>query len=101
MQVMLGSLCPSERTRWAGRNHGCYQSAEMDDTIAGLRSAIDPSEQEPLWRRMAQIHTQELPLLPLYFNVQVVIFREGVTGIKGDTKPRTSSMWNVHEWGLL
>lgn len=100
MQVVYGPLCPSERNRWSGRNHGCYQSAEMDGTIELLRSTINPAEQQQLWRQMVRILTQELPVLPLYFNVQVVIFREGVTGIKGDTKPRTSSMWNVAEWDV-
>lgn len=100
LQVIYGGLCPTERTRWAGRNHGCYQSAELDRTVDRLRSTIDPEEQRSLWRSMVRLHTEELPVLPLYFNVQVVIFREGVVGIKGDTKPRTSSMWNVAEWDI-
>jgi peptide/nickel transport system substrate-binding protein len=100
LQVMYGPLCPSDRSRWSGRNHGCYQSAEMDRAIDGLRTTIEPLEQHRFWREMAKLHTEELPLLPLYFNVQVVLFREGVTGVRGDTKPRTSSMWNVAEWRL-
>ncbi|HEY3115937.1 MAG TPA: peptide ABC transporter substrate-binding protein [Chloroflexota bacterium] len=100
LQVMYGRLCPSEQTRWSGRNHGCYQNPEMDRVIDGLNRAIDPADQQRLWSDMVRIQTQELPVLPLYFNIQAVLFREGVTGVKGDTKPRTSSMWDVADWDI-
>ncbi|MBM2813238.1 MAG: hypothetical protein HW416_3997, partial [Chloroflexi bacterium] len=92
--------CSSEANRWTGPNHGCAWSAESDKTIDALLVAIDAREQRRLWRDFVQYHTDQLPMLPLYFNPQSMIFREGVTGVKGETRPRTSPTWNVAEWDV-
>jgi hypothetical protein len=34
------------------------------------------------------------------FNPAITLFRDGVTGVKGDTHPSTSATWNVAEWDL-
>lgn len=100
LQVLWSQLCPTEQTRWNGRNHGCYQNPRMDQTIDSLKTAIDPTEQRRLWSEMVKIYTDELPVLPLYFVVQVMVFREGVSGVKGDTRPRTAPTWNAQEWDV-
>lgn len=100
LQRVHGSSCPSEQSRWSGGNRGCYQNAEMDRTIDALTIAVDPVDQRRLYRELIRLQTEELPVLPLYFNVQVTVFREGVVGVKGDTNPRTSLTWNVDEWDV-
>ena len=30
----------------------------------------------------------------------LTLFRDGVTGVKGDTKPRTTISWNIAEWDV-
>ncbi|MBM2811411.1 MAG: hypothetical protein HW416_2170 [Chloroflexi bacterium] len=100
LNVLYGQLCPTEQTRWNGRNHGCYQNPRMDQIIDSLKSAIDPPDQQRGWREMVQIYTEELPVLPLYFVVQVMVFRDGVSGVRGDTRPRTAPTWNAHEWDV-
>jgi peptide/nickel transport system substrate-binding protein len=91
--------CPTD-PRWVGPNHGCYRIAEMDRIIDNLQGAIDPSEQRRLYRELVKWQTEELPAYPLYFNPQALILREGVTGVKGDTNPRTAPTWNVAEWDV-
>jgi ABC-type transport system substrate-binding protein len=68
--------------------------------VDDLRSAIDPAEQRRFYREMARLQTTDLPVLPLYFNVEVTLFREGVVGIRGNTMPKTSLVWNVLEWDV-
>jgi hypothetical protein len=29
-----------------------------------------------------------------------MVFREGVSGVKGDTRPRTAPTWNAQEWDV-
>lgn len=103
-QSTVGSLyrteCGSEANRWSARNRGCYQNADMDRVVDSLRSALDPTEQRRLYRDLVKMHIEELPLIPLYFNVQATLFREGVVGVRGDTRPRSSYMWNVETWEL-
>lgn len=101
LQVLYGGLCPTEQTRWSGRNHGCYQNPAYDRVVDGLKVAIEPAEQRRLWRDLVSTYTTDLPVLPLYFVVQVMVFREGVVGIRGDTRPRTAPTWNAFEWDTL
>jgi peptide/nickel transport system substrate-binding protein len=95
-----GPNCPTEESRWGGANWGCYQNSAYDRVIDEVRSAIDPREQQQLYREWVRIFTDELPALPLFFGQDVTIFREGVTGVKGETRPRISSTWNVTEWDV-
>lgn len=92
--------CPSDQNRWSGANHGCYRNPENDRLIDALQVAIDEADQRQLYRDLVRLQTEDLPYYPLYYNPQAMIFREGVTGVKGDTKPRTAVTWNVSEWDL-
>ncbi len=94
------SACPSDATRWAGNNRGCYQNPAADRAVDGLLRSIDPAEQRGLWRDLVRIQIQEVPVLSLYYYVQGTIFREGVTGIKGENRPTISATWNVTEWDV-
>jgi len=95
-----GPNCPSEQTRWTGLNSGCYQSPEHDRIIGTIGSTIEPNRLRDLWRDLVKHQSEELPVLPLFFNVTISLFREGVTGARGDTKPRTNMTWNVYEWDV-
>jgi len=95
-----GPACPTEQTRWVGTNQGCYQNPELDGIVDALSIAIDPAEQRRLYEQRFRIETGELPELPLYFDVQVHLFRQGVRGVKGETNPATSVSWNVAEWDV-
>ncbi|MBM2812355.1 MAG: hypothetical protein HW416_3114 [Chloroflexi bacterium] len=97
---VYGPNCPTEQSRWVGGSLGCYQNAQNDRPIDGLQTAIDPVRQRDLFRELISVQTQELPALPLYYNVSVTLFREGVTGVLGSTVPRTSFTWNVADWDL-
>ncbi|HZT09350.1 MAG TPA: peptide ABC transporter substrate-binding protein [Chloroflexota bacterium] len=92
--------CPGDANRWTGPNHGCYQNPEFDRLLDGLQSAIEPNDQRALYRSLVRIQTEDLPVFPLYFNPQAMIFREGVVGIRGDTQPRTAMTWNAGEWDV-
>lgn len=97
---LYGPNCPTQESRWAGNNRGCWQDAAMDRINDGLGTAVDPTEQRRLYGELVKSLTEKLPVLPLYFSVQVVLFREGVTGVKGDTRPSGSETWNVAEWDV-
>ena len=94
--------CPTEESRWAGTNRGCYQSPEMDRLVDGLLgTAIDPADQQRLYRDLVRSQTEDLPVLPLYFNPNMRIFREGVTGVRGDARFSGGATWNVADWDVL
>jgi peptide/nickel transport system substrate-binding protein len=92
--------CPTDQNRWSGANHGCYRNPEHDRIVDALQIAIDESEQRRHYRDLVRLATEDLPYYPLYYNPQAMILRDGVTGVKGDTKPRTAMTWNVTEWDV-
>lgn len=89
--------CPSESNRWIGNNRGCYRNAATDQVIERLFVSIDPGEQRTLFRELVQTQTQDLPLLPLFFDVSAWIMREGITGPRLSSE-KGSLLWNVREW---
>ncbi len=95
-----GLSCPTEAKRWVGWNRGCYQNPERDRVTNAMKVAIDPAEQRPLFRDLARIESEDLPGLPLYFNIQLTVFRDGVTGVKRNTIPKTTATWNIEEWDV-
>ncbi|HEY3116438.1 MAG TPA: hypothetical protein VGK54_06830, partial [Chloroflexota bacterium] len=97
---IYGANCASEENRWNGNNRSCYQNPAVDRVDERLQKSIDPSEQRQLYGELARLLNTDLGLLPLYFSVQAMVFREGVTGVKGDTRPSTSETWNIAEWDL-
>jgi peptide/nickel transport system substrate-binding protein len=98
--ILTSAECPSEQTRWVGRNRGCYLNPQADRIVDGLNRAIDPADQRPLYRDFARLITEELPILPLYFPVRVTLFREGAAGVKGRAMPSGGETWNIHEWDI-
>src|SRR5581483_5903072 len=100
LKRLYGRDCPTEQTRWQGGNRGCYQNEAMDRVVDALLRAIDTDERRELYRQLIRSETEEVAVLPLYFNINVAIFREGVRGVRGDTSPRTSVSWNAADWDV-
>jgi ABC-type transport system substrate-binding protein len=99
LERLWGRRCPSEANRWVGINTGCYQNPDHDRVVDALRTEIDSARIPGLWRELVTIQTTELPLLPLFYLINVQLYREGVTGIKGDTA-MTPLTWNIAEWDI-
>jgi len=91
--------CPSEQNRWIGNNRGCYQNAANDRVIDALRIAIDPDEQRRLYRDLIKGQTEDLPVLPLYFDVSAWLLREGIVG-PNVTSEKSGLLWNVETWDI-
>jgi ABC-type transport system substrate-binding protein len=100
LRRVSGRDCPTEASRWVGGSLGCYQNAEMDGIIDRIAVETDRGEQRRLWRDLVRIQSEDLPVLPLFFSVFVTLFRDGVTGVRGPSKPSTRATWNAAEWDL-
>jgi peptide/nickel transport system substrate-binding protein len=97
----LSTVCPAAENNWAGNtNRGCYKNPEWDRLSAAMGVAIDANTQRQLWRGMAGIYTSDLPSLPVFFYLDTTIFRDGVSGVKGETTPRSSTTWQIGEWDV-
>jgi len=92
--------CPSEQNGWTGQNYGCYTNPAADQMIDRLKAVIDPEDQRRPYQELARLQTEELPFLPLFFNINLTVFRQGITGVKGDARPEGGVTWNIAEWDI-
>jgi peptide/nickel transport system substrate-binding protein len=100
LRRMEGRECPRAETQWIGSALGCYQNPQMDRVVDALQQAIDPGEQRRLWREATEIHAVEQPVLPMFFALLVVLFRDGVTGPRPHPLAQTELTWNIAEWDI-
>ncbi|MBM2811191.1 MAG: hypothetical protein HW416_1950 [Chloroflexi bacterium] len=100
LRRMESKECPRLQTRWVGTNIGCYQNPSLDRLVADVRSALDTSDQRRLWREIVRFQTEQLPILPMFFNLSITLFREGVSGVKGNAQPPIGATWNIAEWDI-
>jgi peptide/nickel transport system substrate-binding protein len=98
---LTAAECGTEASRWLGSNTGCYRSSALEPIIKELTQSIDPNRQRPLYQQWARTVSQELPLLPMYYTVNISLWREGITGVRPPTVPNTRQMWSVHEWEIV
>jgi peptide/nickel transport system substrate-binding protein len=96
----LSSQISAESNRWRLANTGGYSNPEVDRLIDQWRATLDPSQ---LVGRTAELHKlllDELPALPLYYQVEVFAFRKGLNG-PGTFSPRgRNATVDIHTWTL-
>jgi peptide/nickel transport system substrate-binding protein len=95
---------PTADNRWTGTNRGGYASAQWDDLATHVMAALDEPTRLDFERRMLQLYTTELPLLPLMYTLEEVPVGGGLTGVAAYTGvPRSATIlltWNIHEWDV-
>lgn len=101
MDAVRGPSCTAEENRWTGSNRGCYQNPSLDRVIEAMTVAIDEADQRRAYRDLTRIYSEELPILPLYFSMGIYLFRDGVQGVKGNSRPRISPTWDIADWDVV
>jgi peptide/nickel transport system substrate-binding protein len=78
---------------WA--NSTGYSNKEVDALLDKARALQDNAERAPLYAKMQQIITDELPYIHLFFAVQYMAYREGVHNFTWvpDLIPRFRDVW--------
>jgi peptide/nickel transport system substrate-binding protein len=66
----------------AGANRGRYRSAPADRLIDAARVEPDLQQQAVLYRQLQRLLHQELPYVPLWYEDQLAVLREGVVGYR-------------------
>ncbi|MEF3273135.1 MAG: peptide ABC transporter substrate-binding protein [Chloroflexus sp.] len=89
---------PSEANNWTGNNFAGWCFFEANEAINTATTSLDPEEQKAAYLRQQQLFTQELPVLPLFQRIDLLIARRGVSGWRLD--PTAPFTWNMSEWRL-
>ena len=88
---------PNEENNYSGSNYIGFKNSEMDRLIDEVEVELDSEKRKPLWARIQQIYTDELPALPLYFRVEPYIIPKWLKGIEPTGNSTTSTHW-VEYW---
>jgi peptide/nickel transport system substrate-binding protein len=85
--------------RWAGSNRSGWSHPEFDRLYNSMVTTLDDAEMERSALAMLKMASEDLPLIPMYYELATVGHAVGLMG----PKPRTgggshSNTWNVHEW---
>ncbi|WP_031457972.1 peptide ABC transporter substrate-binding protein [Chloroflexus sp. MS-G] len=89
---------PDEANNWTGNNFAGWCFFEANEQINTATTSLDPSEQVAAYIRQQQLFTQELPVLPLFQRIDVLIARSGLSGWQLD--PIAPFTWNIASWRL-
>jgi peptide/nickel transport system substrate-binding protein len=99
MTYMVTAQVSRAETRWNGQNRGGWSNAEFDRLQDAFLTTLDPAERLTLLGQELAMLSEQLPLLPLYFNPGVVAYPSVVRGVNLKAGDGEVS-WNVHEWEL-
>lgn len=89
---------PGEANNWTGNNFAGWCFFEANEAINTATTALDPETQKAAYLRQQQLFTQELPVLPLFQRIDVLVARDGLSGWRLD--PIAPFTWNISEWQL-
>ncbi len=98
-RLFPSSEIPSPRTRWAGNNASRWSNPEMDELVERYLVTIPERERMEIVERIMLLANEELPLYPLFFNVEPTMIAHRLVNVGGRSSPGTQA-WNAHEWDV-
>ncbi len=96
LQLWSCSAVPSEINGWVGNNFAGWCTRDADFAVKRAATSLDSAEQKAQYAAQQVLFTKELPSLPLFQRLGVVITNPQVTGVLPDAlAPLT---WNIASW---
>jgi len=90
---------PRAENRWVGSNRGGWTNPEFDRLAGAVNATLDRNQRAQTFVEMGRLFSEELPVIPLYFQPSVTAFANSLTG-PAPVAPDTAIDWNLHEWQL-
>ncbi len=70
-QILGSDQIPSAENNWSGTNYTGWRNAVVDEGIKTVETELDPTKRQVAWAAMQRAYAEELPVLPLFFRVEV------------------------------
>jgi hypothetical protein len=77
---LLSKNIAGPANRWLGRNSSGYSNATADEIQDRLAMTIEPAQRIALHRHLLQVVMDELPIMPLRWNIKAAFVLRGVKG---------------------
>ena len=91
------SLIPGPENNWRGSNRGAWSNADYDRIVNTFSNTLDRSQRDQLIVQAAKVITENLGVMPLFFNPAAWAWPSSVQGVN-IIAPTTEPTWNIHEW---
>ncbi|MFQ3632715.1 peptide ABC transporter substrate-binding protein [Roseiflexus sp.] len=96
LQLWSCAAVPNESNRYRGENFAGWCFRDADRAVRTADTTLDPAERAEAYLRQQQLWTQELPAIPLFQRLSVVVAAPDVRGIAPDALAPVT--WNVSAW---
>ena len=90
---------PSAENRWTGNNGGGWFNAEYDRLAEAFATNLDQNQRNQLMVDMGRVLSDQVPIVPLYYNLDVVANTASLRGVL--VAPDGSIGFNVHDWEMI
>ena len=87
---------PNASNGWTGNNFPGWCFYEADKAIRVATTSLRREERAAAYLRQQQLFTQEIPVLPLFQRVDLVLANPSLTGVGAD--PTAPFTWNIATW---
>jgi ABC-type transport system substrate-binding protein len=99
LETLSSGQVPTERNRWRGANRPGWSNGDYDRLWESFNTTLKRPERNKIVVQMMQVLADELPYIPLFYNLSVQSWLSTLKGPTGGT-PETLPYWNLHEWEL-
>ncbi len=89
---------PSAENAYNGQNSPGFSNAEMDSLCHAIPTELDRAKRVAMLKRTQAILAEELPVLPLYYRVDVSAVKDGVQNWKPTGINLSQITWNAAQW---
>jgi ABC-type transport system substrate-binding protein len=94
----LASRIAGPENRWSASNKEGWVHQEHDRWVEVWNRTLDRSERTDAMIHALRIVNDELPTLPLYFDLTVTAQVSALSGPGGTRGPESTLYWGLHEW---
>jgi peptide/nickel transport system substrate-binding protein len=96
LQLWSCSAVPSDINGWIGNNFAGWCTRDADFAVKKAATSLDAAVQHEQYLAQQTLFTSELPSMPLFQRLGVVITTNNMTGVKPD--PLAPITWNIASW---
>jgi len=91
---------PTAENRWSSESVSLWRNAQADAIMDELNSIIPEERAVDLQVEFVKLYTRDLPYLPLYYRLEWLAIRKGLTGVtpRAETGGQNMNTWNMHAW---
>ena len=91
---------PTAENRWSSESVSLWRNAQADAIMDELNSVIPEERAIDLQVEFVKLYTRDLPYLPLYYRLEWLAIRKGLTGVtpRAETGGQNMNTWNMHAW---